>query len=54
MTLWKTAAGSCGLRVVPQTQPPGGVFTVARLGRFALVSATVPKAEMDGFCRRDD
>src|SRR5438552_2074437 len=41
------AARSAGAGAIPlKTQPPGGVFTVARIGRFALVSATVqnPKA----------
>lgn len=36
------AARSAGAGAIPlKTQPPGGVFTVARVGRFALVSATV-------------
>ncbi|QWG14480.1 hypothetical protein KMZ29_07370 [Bradyrhizobium sediminis] len=38
------AARSAGAGAIPlKTQPPGGVFTVARVGRFALVSATVQK-----------
>lgn len=36
------SARSAGAGAIPlKTQPPGGVFTVARVGRFALVSATV-------------
>lgn len=36
------AARSAGAGAIPlKTQPAGGVFTVARVGRFALVSATV-------------
>jgi hypothetical protein len=36
------AARNAGAGAIPlKTQPPGGVFTVARVGRFALVSATV-------------
>jgi hypothetical protein len=36
------AAHRAGAGVIPlRTQPPGGIFNIARVGRFALVSVTV-------------
>jgi hypothetical protein len=41
------AARSAGAGAIPlKTQPAGGIFTVARVGRFALVHATVQKPKM--------
>jgi hypothetical protein len=38
------AARSAGAGAIPlATKPPGGIFTVARVGRFALVSVMVPR-----------